>query len=170
MSMRVRNRAWALAAGCLALLAWWMTREPENQVLAQRAVPAATAWPLYRGTAQQLGVAPVKLANRLKPVWKFRTGGPVTSSPVVAGGRVYIGSGDSHVYALRLVDGRKIWSYKTGDAVEAPPSIIGGAVVVGSSDGFLYCLDAATGKQRWKYKTEDKVLGAANGAPAPGGK
>src|SRR5688500_8451590 len=132
--------------------------------------PSATTWPHYRGTAQQLGVASGKLARRLKVNWKFRTGGPVTSSPVVAGGQVFIGSADGFVYALRLDNGRKIWAFKTGDAVEAPPSVVGGAVVVGSSDGVLYSLDAATGKPRWKYRTEDKILGAANWAPAPGGK
>ena len=133
-------------------------------------LPNATAWPQDRGTAQQLGIASGKLASRLKLVWKFKTGGRVTSSPVVAGGRVFIGSGDGQVYALRLDNGEKVWSFKTGDEVEAPPCVIGEEVVVGSSDGQLYSLDASTGKPRWKYKTEDKILGAATWAPAPGGK
>jgi outer membrane protein assembly factor BamB len=169
MRMTGPIRRWALGAGCLALITWCGTRKREVYVLAQHVVPAATSWPLYRGTSHQLGVAPGKLASRLKVVWKFRTGGPVTSSPVVTGGRVFIGSGDSNIYALRLSDGKKIWDFKTGDAVEAPPCVVGGAVVVGSSDGILYSLDAATGKLRWKYKTEDKILGGANRATAPGG-
>jgi eukaryotic-like serine/threonine-protein kinase len=131
---------------------------------------AASDWPLYRGTPQQRGVAPGKLASRLKVIWRFRTRGPVTSSPVVAEGRVFVGSGDRFVYALRLDNGRKIWSFKTGDAVEAPPCVIGDAVVVGSADGVLYSLDAASGGLRWKYRTEDKILGAANRAPEPGGR
>jgi outer membrane protein assembly factor BamB len=32
--------------------------------------------------------------------WRFRTSGPVTSSPVVADGVIYIGSTDHRVYAL----------------------------------------------------------------------
>src|SRR5712692_5930972 len=141
MSIRRQLRRWALGLCCLALLTWCGTRKQEDRVLAQFAVPSATSWPSYRGTSQQLGVAPGRLANHLKVVWKFRTGGPVTSSPVVMGGRVFIGSGDSSVYALRLADGKKIWAFKTGDAVEAPPCVVGGAVVAGSSDGFLYSLE-----------------------------
>ena len=32
--------------------------------------------------------------------WKFRSGGPITSSPVIANGIVYIGSTDHYLYAL----------------------------------------------------------------------
>lgn len=131
--------------------------------------PSASRWSHYRGSAQQLGVASGKLAEKLQPLWKFKTGGAVMSSPVVARGRVFIGSLDGRVYALNLSNGKKVWSFKTGDAIEAPPSVVGNAVVIGSADGSLYSLDAATGKLRWKYRTEDKILGAANWATAPNG-
>jgi len=117
-----------------------------------------------------LRVAPGRLADRLALAWRFKTGGPVTSSAAVADGRVFIGSGDKHVYALRQQDGRKLWSFKTGGSVEATPRVVGQIVVVGSADGALYALDARTGKLRWKYMTEDKILGGANAAPAPSGK
>jgi outer membrane protein assembly factor BamB len=32
--------------------------------------------------------------------WRFKTGGPVTSSPTVVNGVIYIGSADHYVYAL----------------------------------------------------------------------
>src|SRR5437667_6229284 len=125
MSVRGGIRRGALGVCCVALVAWCGSRQREAPVLAQHAVVAATTWPHYRGTAQQLGVAPGKLPSRLKVVWKFRSGGRVTSSPVVAGGRVFIGSGDGQVYALRLDNGQKVWSFKTGDDVEASPCIVG---------------------------------------------
>jgi outer membrane protein assembly factor BamB len=127
-------------------------------------------WSLYRGNARQLGVASGRLPDKLKPKWKFKTGQPVISSPVVAHGRVYVGSTDGQIYALALSNGNKVWSFKTSDAIEAPPSVVGDRVVVGSSDGSLYALDAATGKLRWKYQTEDKILGAANWTTSPDGK
>src|SRR5260370_32562920 len=125
MRMTGPIRRWALGLCCLALLTWCGTRKREDRVLAQFAVPSATSWPLYRGTSQQLGVAPGKLASRLKVVWKFRTGGPVTSSPVVTGGRVFVGSGDSTIYGLRLGDSKKISAFKPCDAVDAPPCAVG---------------------------------------------
>src|SRR5262249_29407993 len=137
MDLRGQIRRWALGVCCVALVAWCASRKREAPVLAQHAVVAATTWPHYRGTAQQLGVAPGKLASRLKVVWRFRTGGRVTSSPVVANGRVFIGSADGHVYGLRLSDGQKIRSFKTGDEVEASPRLVGSDVVIGSADGNL---------------------------------
>ncbi|MGC4043976.1 MAG: PQQ-binding-like beta-propeller repeat protein [Armatimonas sp.] len=115
-------------------------------------------------------VATGKLSAGLKPAWRFLTGKPITSSPVVSNGRVFIGSEDKSLYAVRLTDGKKLWSFKTNDIIEATPRVVGDLVVIGSSDGRLYAVNAATGKLAWKYKTEDKILGAANLAPAQDGK
>jgi outer membrane protein assembly factor BamB len=119
-------------------------------------------WPMFRGNSGMLGVAPGKLPDQLKLRWKFKTAEAVTSSAVIAGGRVFIGSSDANVYCLDLATGRKVWSFATGDAVEAPPTVLGSTVYVGSSDTFLYALAAGTGKPRWKLETEEKILGAAN--------
>jgi outer membrane protein assembly factor BamB len=41
------------------------------------------------------------LGRKLKKVrWRFKTGKPIPSSPLVSDGIVYIGSMDHHVYAL----------------------------------------------------------------------
>jgi len=129
----------------------------------RKAGAAAQAdWPMFRGNSGMLGVAAGKLPNELKLRWKFKTGGAVTSSAVIASGRVFIGSNDANVYCLDLATGRKVWSFATGDAVEAPPMVLGDTVYVGSSDTFLHALEARTGKARWKLETEEKILGAAN--------
>ena len=112
-----------------------------------------------------------------KPRWTFRTGGerrfsaagihgaqPATevmpdpfdlflSSPVIQGGRVFIGSGDHHVYALDLATGALAWSYRTGDVVHASPAVADGIVYVGSWDRKLHALDAGTGAVRWTFTT-----------------
>jgi outer membrane protein assembly factor BamB len=141
-------------------------------VLAVGATPAGAlaAWPLFRGTARQLGIASGRLPNRLKLAWKARVGSAMVSSAVVNRGVVYVGSESGQIFALRQKDGKPIWSFKAGGKVEATPCLVGSLVVVGSEDGILYGLDAATGKPRWTYKTDDKILGAANAVPAPGGK
>src|SRR3569833_115192 len=140
--------------------------------LAALAGPAAAfaAWPMFRGTAAQLGDSPGKLTPRLRLVWKATLSPKPLGPPVVSGGRVFVGAGDGMVLARRQKDGAKIWSYKPSAAIEAAPCLGGVAVVIGSSDGDLYCLNAVTGKLRWKYRTEDKILGAAIAVPAPNGK
>jgi outer membrane protein assembly factor BamB len=119
---------------------------------------------------RRLRTAPGHLPDKLTPLWKFKTGGPVVSSAVARAGRVYFGSDDGRVYCVRLQDGTKVWSRELGlkgDVVQAAPLLVGGSVVIGSADGNLYSLGADDGKVNWKYKTDDKILGAASAAPAP---
>jgi eukaryotic-like serine/threonine-protein kinase len=75
------------------------------------------------------------------------------SSPTVAGGTVYIGSGDQHVYALDARTGALKWSFATGDVIHAAPALANNTIYIGSWDRNLYALDAATGKEKWRYTT-----------------
>ena len=75
------------------------------------------------------------------------------SSPVVADGVVYFGSGDHNIYALNAADGSLKWKFATGDVVHASPALADGVLYVGSWDSYFYAIDAATGKETWKFKT-----------------
>jgi outer membrane protein assembly factor BamB len=93
---------------------------------------------------------------------------PTESSPLVAGGSVWIGDWSGAVSAFDARTGRRRWSYRTGGPVKASPTLAGGRIVVGSYDGRLYALDAATGKLAWRtdprgtlYSTAAVAHGAA---------
>jgi outer membrane protein assembly factor BamB len=89
------------------------------------------------------------------------------SSPVVADGTVFFGSGDSNVYALDSTSGALKWKFKTGDVVHASPAFAEGTVFVGSWDTYFYALDAATGKEKWRFKTgEDHQIHNQTGLQA----
>jgi outer membrane protein assembly factor BamB len=75
------------------------------------------------------------------------------SSPAIASGNVYFGSGDGNVYALDAASGALKWKFMTGNVVHSSPAVSDGTLYVGSWDHFLYALDAATGKLRWKFET-----------------
>ncbi|RZB13734.1 hypothetical protein StrepF001_42475 [Streptomyces sp. F001] len=66
------------------------------------------------------------------------------SSPAVANGIVYIGSGDGRIYALNAASGNVRWTYETGDVVWSSPTVADGIVYIGSIDHRVYALDAAT--------------------------
>jgi outer membrane protein assembly factor BamB len=74
------------------------------------------------------------------------------SSPAVAGGKVYFGSGDGSVYAVDEGTGVLQWKFQTGDVVHASPAVVNGVVYVGSWDGNFYALDAETGARRWTFQ------------------
>ncbi len=115
--------------------------------------------------------------------WKFATGGerrfeakglhgllPKTqtiadpfdtflSSPVVAQGVVYFGSGDGNLYAVDAATGEGRWKFKTGDVVHASPAYANGVLFFGSWDSYFYAVDAATGKEKWRFHGgEDDLL------------
>jgi eukaryotic-like serine/threonine-protein kinase len=81
------------------------------------------------------------------------------SSPTVADGQVYFGSGDGNVYALDAASGALQWKFHTGNVVHASPAVSGGTVYIGSWDSYFYALDAHSGLQRWRFKTgEDPAI------------
>ncbi len=75
-----------------------------------------------------------------------------TSSPAVAHGRVYFGSGDGGVYAVDSLTGLLQWKFATGDVVHSSPAVVDGTVFIGSWDSTLYAIDAETGEQKWAFK------------------
>jgi eukaryotic-like serine/threonine-protein kinase len=81
------------------------------------------------------------------------------SSPVVAAGSVFFGSGDGHLYALDAESGQLRWKFKTGDVVHASPAYADGVVYFGSWDSYFYAVDAKTGAQKWRFHGgEDDVI------------
>jgi outer membrane protein assembly factor BamB len=80
------------------------------------------------------------------------------SSPAIANGLVYFGSGDGNVYALDAATGALRWKFKTGNVVHASPAIANGVVFIGSWDRNMYAIDATSGKQLWKYQTGNDTI------------
>ncbi len=116
-------------------------RKDEKAPVGEQNEPAVViggeSWPIFRGGRNLLGVAQGQLPDALELVWKFKTADAVRSSPVIAGGVVYVGSDDGSVYAIDAKSGKEVWSYKTQDAIEAPPTVVEGTVYVGSRDTFF---------------------------------
>ena len=82
-----------------------------------------------------------------------------TSSPAVANGKVFFGSGDGNVYAADAQTGVLQWKFRTQNVVHASPAVVGNTVYIGSWDSYLYAIDAETGQQKWAFKTgEDPAI------------
>jgi outer membrane protein assembly factor BamB len=124
--------------------------------------PAQGDWTIYRGDPGLSGIAACELPAELELFWSYDCGEPVVSSPVVRGGRVYVGADDGKLHAIDFESGAAVWSFATEDMIEAPPLVRGELVYVGSTDGHLYAVDAESGEERWRFRGEDKFVGSAN--------
>lgn len=81
------------------------------------------------------------------------------SSPAVANGKVYFGSGDGNVYAVDAETGTLQWKFPTKDVVHSSPAVVNGVVYIGSWDSYLYAIDAESGQQKWAFKSgEDNTI------------
>jgi outer membrane protein assembly factor BamB len=119
-------------------------------------------WAMFRHDMSRTGsLNPDDILPRGDVKWTFTTEGAINSSPAVVDGVVYVGSRDSHVYALKADTGEKLWEFKAGSWVESSPVVVDGTVYIGSNDGFLYALDARTGTVRWSFRTAYAVRSSA---------
>lgn len=128
----------------IAMLVACAEREPKENF------PAAT----FRGDAQHRGVYATQAVPHFEKLqWAFKTDGPVRSTPAIAAGNIYFGSGDSCVYALDARTGNERWRFKTNGAVHSSPAVANGAVYFTSRDECFYAVNAHDGKLLAKFQT-----------------
>lgn len=101
--------------------------------------------------------------------WTFFAAAPVRLAPAAAGGRVYFGSDDGHLYCLDTRSGELLWKFRDGPPARwaignerlidlwparGAPVIFDDTVYFGASiwpfmGTFLHALNAETGEVRW---------------------
>jgi outer membrane protein assembly factor BamB len=131
--------------------------------------PACNGKIVYFGSGDDNLYALDKDNGELK--WKFKADGSIYSSPAIKaenpalrsepsrsktnGGddKVFFGSVDGYLYALKIEDGSLIWKFKTDGDIYSSPAVTESLVYIGSNDYFMYAVDQATGKLRWKFET-----------------
>lgn len=120
-------------------------------------------------------------ANPELPSWKYRPSGSLSvvyKRQIVAesrrvgepyergqpeidpkGRRLFVGSSDRGLYAIRAVTGEVIWRFETLGFVQCAPlyDSVEDVVYFGSNDGALYKVKAATGELVWRFSTNAEV-------------
>ena len=117
-------------------------------------------WPTYRHDNGRSGRTTTGVPSELSQTWKTTIGGRL-SSPVTAGGKLFVAEIDAHtVHALDVTDGESLWSYTAGGRIDSPPTIHHGLVLFGSTDGWIYCLREADGALVWRFRgaPEDRLI------------
>jgi len=126
-----------------------LEKGPAGKDIAVKA--AEDEWPTYRHDAMRSGCASTAVPAALEPAWQAEVGGTLTS-PVIADGRVFVASVDTHkIHAIDATSGKQLWDYTAGGRVDSAPTIYQGRVLFGSADGWVHCLDASDGALAWRF-------------------
>lgn len=93
-----------------------------------------------------------------RTVWRFAAGDAVFQKPTAAGDRVYFGSRDGNVYAVRAADRPEVvYRVRMGGPVIAPPTVDGDKLYVVSVPGLVKCLAAADGRELWSLDLAERT-------------
>ncbi len=73
--------------------------------------------------------------------------------------RIFVGSSDHGLYALRAFDGSSFWRFETGGMVQSEPFYDAELDVVyfGSNDGAMYAVRAKDGGLVWRFNTGTEI-------------
>jgi outer membrane protein assembly factor BamB len=142
----------------------------------------AEDWPQWLGPRRD-GSSTEKVAawtEAPRVVWSQPVG-EGNSSPVVAGGRVFLhdrvkDKDEEEVIAFDAATGKQAWrtayprgkaAFLFGNGPRATPAVAGGRIYTLGITGFLSCFDAADGKRLWQVDTSNKFQAPvlAFGAP-----
>jgi Tol biopolymer transport system component len=159
-----RTFAFFLLACCLL----WGCQSKDTQDQAEQSAPPTQAdqsppviaaqpldWPMFMYDLYFSGRSPEQnLKPPLELLWKFKTGGKIKASPVVAGGVVYVGSTDRTLYALDAKQWGVKWTFKAGDAIRYPAAVWNNRVYFSARDNRVYALNAETGEPIWQFQSE----------------
>ncbi|HST18960.1 MAG TPA: PQQ-binding-like beta-propeller repeat protein [Gaiellaceae bacterium] len=91
-------------------------------------------------------------------VWRRKIA-PSESSPVVVGGRVYVGDWSGKVYAFDEHTGRLVWSTAVLGQVKGGVAISSRRVFVGDYSGHVYALALRSGRILWKASAQPRFGG-----------
>src|SRR5262249_36387991 len=98
--------------------------------------------------------------------WDFETRDHLESSPCVAAGAVFFGSGDDGLYCLDAATGKERWHFHEPLHVDSSPAVTNGRVFAGAGISRAhkkpeaFCLDCETGKVLWRQPTDLAVWGS----------
>ena len=108
-----------------------------------------------------------------KESWRTRTGSDVathpggehwdyfSSSPIVAGSAVIVGSGDGQLHALRADSGAVMWTFRADGRIRGSPRVKDGTVVFGTIRGSVYVVSVADGRLHWRFETDGYRIDSA---------
>ena len=96
--------------------------------------------------------------NRDFETWKAGVFGPITSTPVLRDGWLYVADQSGGVYTLRPGDKALRWAARTTGPITADIAVDGDGVYAPSQDRSLWSFDLEFGEVRWRARLSGALL------------
>ncbi|HDY89488.1 MAG TPA: hypothetical protein ENH82_15415, partial [bacterium] len=114
---------------------------------------SAADWHTFRANNTGSAKSDATIPKEITQLWEYAPKTPITpTTPVTAGGLVFVSGSDGIVRALDSATGKENWKFYTGGSVRLSPTIWNNRAFVGSGDGWVYSLEAKTGRQLWRFR------------------
>jgi outer membrane protein assembly factor BamB len=119
--------------------------------------------PCPQGASNPTGFLIAMNARTGRPKWRFNAQ-PIESTPLLRNGKLYVGSWDGNVYAIRARNGKRVWAHQTGDRVNNSAAYLKGRIFIANDGGTLYALNAGSGRLAWSASEATEFFYAAPAA------
>lgn len=88
------------------------------------------AWTQFRIDSTNNAV----IDGKLSTTWKVVTGGPISASPAIADGVLYVGNNTGHLFAIDVTSGRTLWTRHVNNPIMSAPIVYDDLVIVGEGN------------------------------------
>jgi len=125
-------------------------------VLAFPVAASAADWPQLQNGPARLGYSPEAVDTPLRNAWAVGMAPErlhPQAQPVIAGGRVFIGTAMGTFHCFDAKTGERSWKFVAGGPILHTAGVEGGKVFFGCMDGCVYAVNAADGKLAWRFES-----------------
>lgn len=77
--------------------------------------------------------------------WQVQLSGPIWTSPVLSGEKLFVGHSGGSLVALQASSGHELWRYETGEVIKASPIVVGNYLITGTMAGKVFVLKTSDG-------------------------
>ena len=119
----------------------------------------AENWPQLQHDPEHTGHTPDQPKPPYSVKWTRDLHEPMqtASQPIVADGKVFVGTGHGNLHALNRDTGETVWIYPTEAPIFGPPAYKGGVVYVCSLDHYCHAVSSDNGNRIWAFETGEPI-------------
>ncbi len=120
-------------------------------------------WPMLGHDPARSGATAIRIRPPFARKWYrlFPDEGIMTGvQPVVAGGKVYVGTLRGVLHAIDVDSGKDAWAFRAGGAILHACAVANGRVFFGCADEVIYAVDCRSGRLAWSVRTGAAVWNA----------